>query len=137
MKSGTLTGRGERGGGDLHTSAIVQLVTVGTGANRTTGTQQTKPLTLLPVTWIGHWGTKWVVLGSLTDFNAFARYISCVTVQVQDVGQALKPNKAQKTQGSRNKDPFFIIIIRPFICRKLIFYSSAPSTQGHSLSGCL
>lgn len=51
-----LTEWGLRGGGPLHAGAVVGHVVVGTGAHRPAGTEQTQPLALLPVTWVGgHW----------------------------------------------------------------------------------
>lgn len=51
-----LTERGLRGGRPLHAGAVVGHVVVGTGAHRPAGTEQTQPLALLPVAWVGgHW----------------------------------------------------------------------------------
>lgn len=51
----SLTDRRQCGGGQLHTCAVVQCASIGTGAHWSTGAQQTQPLTFLPVTWISHW----------------------------------------------------------------------------------
>lgn len=53
-----LTDRGQRWGGNLHTGAIVQYSAVGTHADWAAGAKQTQPLTLLPVTWVGHYDIK-------------------------------------------------------------------------------
>lgn len=49
-----LTDGRERGSGRLHTGAVVERVSVGTGAHRSAGAEQAEPLALLPVARIVH-----------------------------------------------------------------------------------
>lgn len=49
-----LTDRRQRGSGHLHTCAIVQCASIGTGADWSTGAQQTQPFAFLPVAGISH-----------------------------------------------------------------------------------
>jgi hypothetical protein len=53
-RTSILTDRGECRSRELHTGSVVQGASVGTGTDWTTGAEQTQPLTLLPVTWVGH-----------------------------------------------------------------------------------
>lgn len=43
------------GGRSLHACTVVGHVVVRAGTHRSTGAEQTQPLTLLPVTWVSHW----------------------------------------------------------------------------------
>lgn len=49
-----LTNGRQRGSGQLHTCAIVQRPSIGAGADRSAGAQQTQPFTFLPVAGISH-----------------------------------------------------------------------------------
>lgn len=49
-----LTDGRQRGSRRLHTGAVVQYVSVGTGADRSTGAEQTEPFAFLPVTRVIH-----------------------------------------------------------------------------------
>lgn len=53
-----LTDRGQCWGRNLDTGATVQYSAIGTHAHWTAGAEQTQPLTLLPVTWVGHYDMK-------------------------------------------------------------------------------
>lgn len=49
-----LTDRRQCGSGQLHTCAIVQRASIGTGADWSAGAQQTQPFTFLPVAGVSH-----------------------------------------------------------------------------------
>lgn len=54
QKGCLLTDGRESGSRRLHAGAVVQRVSVGTGADWSTGAEQAEPFAFLPVTWIIH-----------------------------------------------------------------------------------
>lgn len=54
MSDCSLTDRRQCGSGQLHTCAVVQCASIGTGADWAAGAQQTQPFTFLPVAGICH-----------------------------------------------------------------------------------